>query len=171
MFGKKIFITEKLITKLIRHDGYGIMCEQMVERESNLTEISKVIFISGKHSIKIKEIHPHLRIWAKTFLGCVHDRKETNSSYYININQQCVLYYIATKKKVNLLSLLFHHLRDVVKETREGSKNMRNWIPLDRIIFYILMESMLIDSLTGAQIAKGLEPWSGRYLIPKVLRT
>lgn len=39
---------------------------------------------------------------------------------------------------------------------------MRNWIPLGRLISDILMESKLIDSLTEAQITKGLEPRVGK---------
>lgn len=44
VFGKKIVISEKLIAKLIGHDGSEIRWEQMVEKESNLIEMSKVIF-------------------------------------------------------------------------------------------------------------------------------
>lgn len=45
VFGKKIVILEKLIAKLIGHNGYGIKCDSMVENESNLVDISKVIFV------------------------------------------------------------------------------------------------------------------------------
>lgn len=84
VIGKKIVITEKLIAKLIRHDGSGKKCLQMVERNFDLIEISKVIFTFGVHSNKIKDLLPHLRIWAKILLGCIHHRKPTNSTYYIN---------------------------------------------------------------------------------------
>lgn len=59
---------------------------------------------------------------------------------------------------MNLYALLFQHLMKSVKETREGSKKMRNWIPLGRLILYILMESKLIYSSTADQITKRLEP-------------
>lgn len=59
---------------------------------------------------------------------------------------------------MNLYALLFQYLREMVKETRDGSKKMRNWIPLGRLILDILMESKLIDSLTKAKITKGMEP-------------
>lgn len=48
VFRKKIVISEKLIAKLIDHDGSGIRYEQMVKKDSNITEMSKVIFSSGK---------------------------------------------------------------------------------------------------------------------------
>lgn len=65
IFGKKIVISEKLNAELIGNDGSRIRCEQMVEMESNLTEISKVIFVSGKHSRKIKDLHPKLKVWSR----------------------------------------------------------------------------------------------------------
>lgn len=68
------------------------------------------------------------------------------------------MYYIETRKKVNLPTLLFQHLRDNVKETRKGSRNIKNWIPLGRLISDILMESKLIESLIKDQITKRLEP-------------
>lgn len=58
----------------------------------------------------------------------------------------------------------------MVKETRDGSKNMRNWIPLRRLISDNLMESKLIDSLTEAQITKELEPWVGRMFNARRLK-
>lgn len=59
---------------------------------------------------------------------------------------------------MNLHALLFQHLRDSMKETREGSRKIRIWIPLGRLVSDILMESKLIDSLIEDQITKGIEP-------------
>ena len=63
---------------------------------------------------------------------------------------------------VNRPSLIFQYIRDMVKETRDGSKKKRNWIPLGNLISDILVESKLIDSLTEAQITKELETQVGR---------
>lgn len=83
-------------------------------------------------------------------------RKSTNSSDYINGGQLYVLYYIATEKKVNLPTLLSQNLRDSVKETRDSSRKMKNYIPLGRLISDILMERKLIDALTDDQFSKGM---------------
>lgn len=154
ILGKKIVITKKLISKLIRHDGSGKRCYQVVERKFDLIEISKVIFTSGIHSNNIKDLQPNLRIWAKFLLGCTHHGKPTNFADYINGDQQYALYYIATEKKVNLHSLLFQYLRDMVKGTGDRSNKKRNWIPLGRLISDMLMESKLIDSLIETQVMK-----------------
>lgn len=62
VFRKKIVISEKVIAKLIDHDGSGIRYEQMVEKNLNITEISKVILSSGKHSRKIKYFLSYLKV-------------------------------------------------------------------------------------------------------------
>lgn len=170
VFGKKIVIFEKLIAKLISHDGYGIRCEQMVKNESKLADIFEVIFISRNHSRKIKDLHPKLRVWARILLGCVHHRRSINYFDYINGDQQYVLYYISTEKKVDLLTLLFQYLRDRMKETREGSRKMKIWIPLGMMISDILMERKLIDSLTEDQITKELKPRVGKMFNVKGLK-
>lgn len=164
LFGKKIVISEKLIAKLIGHDGFGIRCEQMVEKESNITEMSKVIFSSGKHSIKIKDVLPHIKVWARILLGCVNPRPTTNSSDYINGDQQYILYYIKFGKKVNLLALLFQNLRDTMRNTINGSKRTKSYIPLGWLISDILMESQLVDSLTDDQFTEGMKPTFEEWL-------
>lgn len=111
--GNKIVITEKLIEKLIRHDGSRVRCNQMVEKRYDLIEISKVILTSRVHSNKMMDLLPHLRIWAKILLGCVHHRKPTNFADYINGDKQYVLYNIAYGKKsknpLNYLLILKGH--------------------------------------------------------------
>lgn len=63
MFEKEIVISEKLIG----YHGSGIRYEQRVEKESNSTEISKVISVSGKHSSKIKGLQPKLKFRLEFF--------------------------------------------------------------------------------------------------------
>ncbi|KAI5444451.1 hypothetical protein KIW84_012905 [Lathyrus oleraceus] len=92
------------------------------------------------------------------FSRCVHHKKPTNSAYYINGDHKYVLYYIITEKKVNLPALIFQYLRNMVKETKDGSKEKRYWIPISRLISDIQMESKMIDSLSEAQITKEMEP-------------
>lgn len=71
---------------------------------------------------------------------------------------------------MNLHALLFQHLRDSVKETRDGRRKMKNWVLLGRSISDILMESKLIGSLTEEQITKGLEPQVGKLFNAKGLK-
>lgn len=71
---------------------------------------------------------------------------------------------------MNLPTILFQHLRDIVRDTRHGSKRTKIYIPMGRMISYVLMESQLIESLTYDQFCKGMEPLTGRMLNAKVLK-
>lgn len=70
---------------------------------------------------------------------------------------------------MNLHTLIFQNLRDSVKETEDGSRNMRSYIPLGRLILDIL-KSQLIDSLTSDQFSKGMKPLASRMLNSKGLK-
>lgn len=134
----------------------------MVEKDSNITEMSKVIFSYGKHYRKIKDLFPYLKVWARILLGCVNPRSTTNSSDCINGDQQYILYYIEFGKKVNLPTLLFQNLRNTMRDTINGSKRTKSYIPLGRLISDILMESKLVDSLTDYQFTEDMKPTSGK---------
>ena len=151
VIGKNIAITKDMIAKLIGYNGRGIRCNDMAEKCSDLTTISREIFTSGQPSNKIKHLKDYFRIWAKTIMGCINHGKPTSSPDYINIDQQFLLYFIATKAKVNLPHLLFNHLRTSVKETREDERTKRDWTPLGRLISDILTENKLVEYLTETQ--------------------
>ena len=159
--GKKIFITEDLISRLIGYNGGGVRCIDMAERCSDVASIAREIFTLGLPSSKIRDLKDHQRIWAKIIMGCINHRKPTSSPDYINIDQQFLIYFISKKTKVNLPHLLFNHLRTSVKETREDEHTKRDWIPLGRLISDILTENRLIDHLTEAQEISTLEPSVG----------
>lgn len=58
---------------------------------------------------------------------------------------------------MNLSSVLFKYLRELVIETRNDSLKPRKWIPLGRLIFYIMFESKLIQTLMEVSLSKELE--------------
>lgn len=84
----------------------------------------------GKPFYKIRELDDKLRVWVKIILGCIHHRPTSSSSYYINFDHKFILYYIMKGIKVNLPSLLFNYLRDIVIEIRSVRKYKKSYIPL-----------------------------------------
>ena len=96
--------------------------------------------------------------------------KPTSSPYYINIDQQYLMYFISTKANVYLPRLLFNHLKTSVKETREEERTKRYWIPLGRLVSDILTKNRLIEHLTEAQQANILEACAGKPLNAKNLK-
>ena len=87
VMGKKIVITEDLISKLIGYNGGGVICIDMAERCSDVASIAREIFTHGLPSSKIRDLKDHHRIWARIILGCINHRKPTSSPDYINIDK------------------------------------------------------------------------------------
>ncbi|KAL5078627.1 hypothetical protein RYX36_007048 [Vicia faba] len=106
----------------------------------------------------------------KIILGCINHRKPTSSPDYINMDQQFMLYFIASKAKINVPHMLFNHLRTSVKETREDERTKRDWIPLGKLISDILTENKLVEYLTEAQQINTLEACAGKPINAKNLK-
>lgn len=86
-----------------------------------MDEIAEVIFYDGKNSSNAKNLHKHLKVWFKILLGYIHHGPSKNSSYYFNTYQKHMLYYLSFGIKMNLSSMLFKYLTELVKETRDES--------------------------------------------------
>lgn len=65
-----------------------------------------------------------------------------------------MLYYLSSGDKMNFPSILFKYLREMIKEIRNGSNKIRNWIPLGRLISDILFESKLVHKLIETSMIK-----------------
>lgn len=97
------------------------------------------------HSINI--LHKNLRIWFKIFLGCIYLRPPINSSNSVNTDQKYMLFFLAFGIRLNLPTILFKYLVEIIKEGRDiGSKHTK-CIPIGRLISKILVESKLMESL------------------------
>lgn len=119
----------------------------MLANKNKIEEIARVIFLDGNPSSNAKNLHKHLRVWFKILLGCIHHKPLSSSVDYINTNQKYMLYYLPTRTKINLPSILFKYLTEMVKNTRDGSLKLRKWIPLGRLISDTLFESKLFQTL------------------------
>lgn len=129
----------------------------MLAKRAKLDEIFAEIFQDGQNSSNTKNIHNHLRVWFKILLGYVHHRPSTNSSDYINTNQKYMLFYIYSGSKMNLPSILFKYLREIIKKTRNGTPKPRKWISLGRLISYVLFESKLVLTLIDVGLTKEVD--------------
>ncbi|XP_058785266.1 uncharacterized protein LOC131660126 [Vicia villosa] len=140
VMGNNIIITKDLIRRLIRHDGKGIKCTDIGDKNVDLKRVSKKIFTFGQPSNKFKEMKSHLRIWDRILL-------ESSPP-----------------------SLTISHLKTSVKETREDVKTKRDWIPLGRLISDILTENRLVEHLTETQQTDVLEAIAGKPFNAKNLK-
>lgn len=110
------------------------------------------------------ELHQNLRVWLKIILGTVHHRPTSNSSDYINTDQKCILYCLHKGLKLNLPALLFKHLRDSIRDTR-------NYIPLGRLISDVLIESVLVDHLISHNLMEDVTVDTGKPLNSQNLKS
>lgn len=109
-------------------------------KSGKIKEVVDTIFQRGL-DLGNKNIKFQSRIWANIILRCIQHLHGKNYVDYINNNQKYMLYYLPKGTKMNLPSILFKYLREVVKETRNGGCKQRKWIPLGRLISDILIES------------------------------
>lgn len=119
---------------------------------------------------KNKELHQNLRVWMKIILGSIHHRPTSNSSDYINTDQNCILYCLHKGLKLNLSSLLFKYLRDSVRDTRNNMKPI-TYIPLGRLISDVLIESGLVDHLIRHNLMKDVTIDTGSPLNSRNLKS
>lgn len=126
----------------------------MLANKERMEEIARVIFLDGKPSSNIKKLHHYLRVLFKIILGCIHHVPSSNLADYINITQRYMMYYLSTRINMNLPSILFKYLREMVKQTINGSPKLRKWIPLGRLISDILFESKFVQALMGVGMTK-----------------
>lgn len=173
VMGKQIVITENLIIRLIGFEGQGV-----IGASDGCIDMSRVyaeILTTGQPTNKIKDLKNHYRIWAKIILGYIHHRKPTSFVDYINTDKQYLMFCLGKNVKIDLPHLLFSHLWNHVKDTREEewSKNIkfkRGWIPLARLISDILTENGLVAYLEDVGKFGELDSMVGKTLDGKSLR-
>lgn len=103
----------------------------MQAKKTKLEEIATITFQDGKNSPNTKNLNNGLKVWFKILPGCVHQIPSTNHFDYINTDQKkYMLYYISFGTKMNLPSVIFKYLKEMVNETRNGVPKPRNWIRL-----------------------------------------
>jgi hypothetical protein len=68
--------------------------------------------------------------------------------------------------KLNLPSLLFKYIRDLVKDTRNHMK-LRNYIPLERLISDVLIESGMMNHLISINMMEDVTVDVGKPLNSK----
>ncbi|XP_058725930.1 uncharacterized protein LOC131597240 [Vicia villosa] len=160
--GEEISITENLLKRLFGLETIEGVSGAIVGR-TDWDAVYAEIFKPGKESTSIKELKDPYRIWAKILLGCIYHRKATVSPNYVNKDQQYILYCIGNKEKVDLPFIIFNHMWNHVRDSREqarlkSTKYKRNIIPFGRIITDLLVQTRLVGDLEKAGIV--IDPYA-----------
>lgn len=129
----------------------------MSAKRAKLDEIAFFIFHDGKNSSNAKNMQNYLIVWFKILLGYVHHIPSTNSFDYIKTDQKYTLFYLSSRTKMNIPSIMFKYLRELVKETRYGSLKPIKWIPLGRLISNVLFKGRLVQTLIDVGLTKEVD--------------
>src|SRR3954469_10520434 len=136
------------------------------DQRANLGDVLSTLYPNVKKTQFVKNLRDVYRIWTKILLGCFYHRKGTHASDFINNDQRYILYCIATKKKVDVIYIIFNHLWKAVKDSRNAfrKENSGTIIPFGRIITNLLVHSKIVERLESEGIIKDLAVTSGACL-------
>src|SRR4051812_2170925 len=162
--GKPVVITENILRVMFDLKNPEGAFE--FDQRADLGDVLSTLYPNVKKTKYVKNLRDVYRIWTKILLGCFYHRKGTHASDFINNDQRYILYCIATKKKVDVIYIIFNHLWKAVKDSRNAfrKENSGTIIPFGRIITNLLVHSKTVESLESEGIIKDLAVTSGACL-------
>ncbi|XP_057452203.1 uncharacterized protein LOC130744024 [Lotus japonicus] len=178
VLGKKIIISKRSIALLLGGEtikGYRFQTNDSKSKKvkDNINSVLYANWKSGKSDYKTKDLHPDLRIWHKIMLNCLNPRPSGSSPDYINFNQKVMMFFIKTNQKICLPYFLFTYLKDCIKKSRTTaceSKSTIKYIPFERLLSDIFVESNLVNELFKAGCTEDLTTLTGEALTSTTLK-
>src|SRR3954465_5262638 len=162
--GKFVVITENILRVMFDLKNPEGAFE--FDQRADVGDVLSTLYPNVKKTQFVKNLRDVYRIWTKILLGCFYHRKRTHASDFINNDQRYILYCIATKKKVDVIYIIFNHLWKAVKDSRNAFRKESSGtiIPFGRIITNLLVHSKTVESLESEGIIKDLAVTSGACL-------
>src|SRR3954470_16873464 len=162
--GKFVVITENILRVMFDLKNPEGVFE--FDQKADLGDVLSTLYPNVKKTKSFKDLRDVYRIWTKILLGCFYHRKGTHAADFINNDQRYILYCIATKKKVDVIYIIFNHLWKAVKDSRNAFRREKGGtiIPFGRIITNLLVHSKIVESLESEGIIKDLAVTSGACL-------
>ena len=105
---------------------------------------SKYMFINGFEELKHKYLLDELRVWYRIFLGSITHHRETHSLDYLNTDQKYLFYAIIFNEKINLLVVMFNHLKNTIIESRYEDPRRRSTLLLEDLFQPIFWNVILL---------------------------
>src|SRR3954462_691137 len=111
---------------------------------------------------RVKDMKDLYKIWTKILLGCFYHRKGTHCADFVNTEQKYILYCIATQKKVDVIYIIFNHMWNAVRDSRNAFRVKKcTIIPFGRIITNLLVHSKIVENLEAEGTIKDLVVYTG----------
>src|SRR3954469_22270812 len=162
--GKSVVVTENILRVMFDLKNPEGAFE--FDQRADLGDVLSTLYPNVKKTKYVKDLRDVYRIWTKILLGCFYHRKGTHASDFINNDQRYILYCIATKKKVDVIYIIFNHMWKAVKDSRNAfrKENAGTIIPFGRIITNLLVHSKIVESLESEGTIKDLAVTTGACL-------
>src|SRR4051812_7595459 len=167
--GKFVVVTENILRMMfdLKDPEGAFEIDKRVEWETVLS----TLYLDINQTKSVKDMKDLYKIWTKILLGCFYHRKGTHASDFVNNEQKYILYCIATKKKVDVIYIIFNHMWKAVKDSRNAFREKKcNIIPFGRIITNLLAHSKIVEKLEVEGIINDLAVTLGSCLNASTLK-
>src|SRR3954471_14660208 len=161
--GKFVVVTENILRMMfdLRNPEGAFEIDQRADWDVVLSTLYTYV----NKTKNVKDMKDLYKIWTKILLGCFYHRKGTHAADFVNNEHNYILYCIATKKKVDVIYIIFNHMWNAVRDSRNAFRVKKcTIIPFGRIITNLLVHSKIVEKLEVEGIIKDLVVTSGSYL-------
>src|SRR4051812_508446 len=167
--GKFVVVTENILRMMFDLKNPEGVFE--INQRDDWKDVLSTLYTDVNETKNVKDMKDLYKIWTKILLGCFYHRKGTHASDFISNEQKYILYCIATKKKVDVIYIIFNHMWKAVKDSRNAFREKKcTIIPFGRIITNLLVHSKIVEKLEVEGIIKDLAVTSGSCLNASTLK-
>src|SRR4051812_19525139 len=116
--GKFVVVTEDILRMMF--DLRNAEGAFEIDQRADWQDVLSTLYTNANKTKSVKDMRHLYKIWTKILLGCIYHRKSTHVADFVNNEQKYILYCIAKKKKVDVIYIIFNHLWDAVKNSRNA---------------------------------------------------
>src|SRR3954467_12087171 len=167
--GKFVVVTENILRMMF--DLRNLEGAFEIDQRADWEVVLSTLYTDVNKTKNVKDMRDLYKIWTKILLGCFYHKKGTHATDFINNEQKYIMYCIATKKKVDVIYLIFNHMWNAVRGSRNAFR-VKNCtiIPFGRIITNLLVHSKVVENLETEGTIKDLAVTTGSCLNALTLR-
>src|SRR4051812_37241466 len=167
--GKFVVVTENILRTMF--DLRNPEGAHEIDQRADWDDVLSTLYTYVKETMRVKDMRDLHKIWTKILLGYFYHRKGTHAAYFVNNEQKYILYCIATQKKVDVIYIIFNHMWNAVRDSRNAFRVKKcTIIPFGRIITNLLVHSKIVENLEAEGTINDLFVTTGSCLNALTLR-
>src|SRR6266487_711177 len=167
--GFQVILTRSNLAKMLNLPNTGnirLYTAASGRKSVYLDDIARLCFKDQKLSNKVSHLNDRAKVFAKILFSSVLPRDTGSDS--LNWDQRHFIYFLSTKRKMNLPAYLFQHLCETICEAQKFD-NPSKLISHPRLLSFIFEQLGLPDRFMFAGVSDDLEQVRGPILYAKVL--